>query len=147
MKLISYAHHWFPTDVIRQAVWRYFRFMLSLRDIEDLMAERGINVSYDTIRGWTRKFGNLFVRNLGKLDRFPLAAGIWTRWWYGSLARECSCGALSMTKVKSSICWFRWARQGCSFEIAKKDLGYIDLEQKTLQPLDNPFGPGLSPMS
>jgi transposase-like protein len=46
MKPISYARHRFPPDVIRQAVWLYFRFTLSFRDVEDLMAERGIEVSY-----------------------------------------------------------------------------------------------------
>ena len=64
MKPISYARHRFPADVIRQAVWLYFRFTLSFRDAEDLMAERGIEVSYETIRCWTRKFGRLFARNL-----------------------------------------------------------------------------------
>jgi transposase-like protein len=63
MQTISYARHRFPADVIRQAVWLYFRFTLSFRDVEDLMAERGIEVSYETIRCWTRKFGRLFARN------------------------------------------------------------------------------------
>ena len=64
MKPISHAGHRFPADVIRRAVWLYFRFTLSFRDVEDLMAERGIDVSYATIRCWTRKFGRMFARNL-----------------------------------------------------------------------------------
>ena len=52
MKLISYAHHRFPPDVIRHAVWLYLRFTLSFRDVEDLLAERGIGVSYETVRRW-----------------------------------------------------------------------------------------------
>ena len=64
MKPISYARHRFPPDVIGHAVWLYFRFTLSFRDVEDLMAERGIEVSYETIRCWTLKFGRLFARNL-----------------------------------------------------------------------------------
>ena len=71
MKPISYARHRFPADVIRQVVWLYFRFTLSFRDIEDLMAERGINVSYETIRCWTRKFGRMFAHNLRKARPGP----------------------------------------------------------------------------
>ena len=66
MKPISYARHRFPTDVIRQTVWLYFRFTLSFRDVEDLMAERGIDVSYESVRCWTRKFGQMFAHNLRK---------------------------------------------------------------------------------
>ena len=64
MKPVSFARHRFPADIIRQAVWLYFRFTLSFRDVEDLMAQRGIDLSYETIRMWTRKFGRLFARNL-----------------------------------------------------------------------------------
>ncbi len=64
MTAISYKRHRFPPEVIRYAVWLYFRFALSLRDVEDLLAERGIDVSYETIRCWTRKFGRAFTRNL-----------------------------------------------------------------------------------
>ena len=71
MKPISYARHRFPADVIRQAVWLYFRFTLSFRDVEDLMAERGIDVSYETIRYWTRKFGGMFAQNLRKVRPGP----------------------------------------------------------------------------
>jgi putative transposase len=71
MKPISYARHRFPADVIRQAVWLYFRFTLSLRDVEDLMAERGIDVSYETVRCWTRKFGQMFAHNLRKSRAGP----------------------------------------------------------------------------
>ena len=49
MKPVSFARHRYPPDVIRQVFWLYFRFTLSFRDIEDLMAQRGIEVSYETI--------------------------------------------------------------------------------------------------
>jgi putative transposase len=64
MKPISYARHRFPPDIIRHAVWLYFRFTLSFRDVEDLLAERGIEVSYETIRCWTLKFGPMIAHNL-----------------------------------------------------------------------------------
>jgi putative transposase len=57
MKPISYARDRFPPDVIRHAVWLYLRFTLSYRDVEDLLAERGLNVSNESIRRWVLKFG------------------------------------------------------------------------------------------
>ena len=62
-----------PADTIRQVVWLYFRFTLSFRDIEELMAQRGIDVSYETIRRWTQKFGRLFAHNLQKSRAAPSA--------------------------------------------------------------------------
>ena len=75
MKPISDARHRFPAGLIRRAAWLYFRFTLSCRDVEHLMAERGIDVSYETVRYWTRKFRNLFARNLRKTR--PVPAGRW----------------------------------------------------------------------
>jgi putative transposase len=51
----SYLVHRFPPLIISHAVWLYHRFCLSLRDVEDLLAERGITVSYETIRQWCRE--------------------------------------------------------------------------------------------
>ena len=61
---ISFARHQFPPDIIRHAVWLYLRFTLSFRDVEDLLAERGLDVSYETIRRWVLKFGPLFAKEL-----------------------------------------------------------------------------------
>jgi transposase-like protein len=52
MRKISYAGYRFPPEVIHQAIWLYLRFTLSFRDVEDLLAERGIAVSYETVRRW-----------------------------------------------------------------------------------------------
>lgn len=57
----SYKRHRFPPDAIRYAVWLYFRSTLSLRDVEGVLAERGIDASCGAIRGWTRKFGKAFA--------------------------------------------------------------------------------------
>ena len=70
MKPISFKRHRFPPDVIRQAVWLYFRFCLSFRDVEELMAARGVDVSYETIRCWTIKFGPLIAKRLRR-RRWP----------------------------------------------------------------------------
>ena len=52
MRKISYARHRFPPEIIQHAVWLYFRVPLSYRDVEDLLVERGIDVSYETVRRW-----------------------------------------------------------------------------------------------
>jgi transposase-like protein len=59
-----YHGHRFPAEIISHAVWLYHRFCLSFRDVEDLLAERGIIVSYETIRFWCRKFGSEYARKL-----------------------------------------------------------------------------------
>jgi transposase-like protein len=64
MQKISYRRHRFHPDIIRQAVWLYFRFTMSFRDVEDLLAERGIDVSYETVRLWALKFGPAFARRI-----------------------------------------------------------------------------------
>ena len=54
----TYKRHRFPSDIISYAVWLYYKFNLSHRAIEDLLAECGINVTYETIRLWCNKFGS-----------------------------------------------------------------------------------------
>ena len=71
MATISYARHRFPAVVIRHAVWLYFRFTLSYRDVEDLLAERGLDVSYESVRRWVLKFGPLFARELRRRRQRP----------------------------------------------------------------------------
>jgi len=65
----SYNRHRFPTDIISYAVWLYYRFNLSHRDIEDLLAERGIIVTRESIRLWCTKFGALCARRLKRSRR------------------------------------------------------------------------------
>ena len=60
----TYKRHRFPPEIISYAVWLYFRFNLSHRDVEDLLAERGIIVSYESIRLWCVKFGSKYSRRL-----------------------------------------------------------------------------------
>lgn len=71
MRRLSFKHHRHGADVIRQAVWLYFRFSLSLRDVEEILAERGVDVSYEAIRMWVRKFGPQIARNLKRLRPAP----------------------------------------------------------------------------
>ncbi len=60
----SYRGYRFPPEIIIHAVWLYYRFCLSFRDVEDLLAERGVIVSYETIRQWCMKFGGEYARRL-----------------------------------------------------------------------------------
>jgi len=60
----TYKRHRFPPEIIQYAVWLYHRFSLSHRDIEDLLAERGISVSYESIRLWCNKFGPKYAKRL-----------------------------------------------------------------------------------
>jgi putative transposase len=62
----SYHGHRFRPVIISHAVWLYYRFSLSFRDVEDLLAERGIIVSYEAIRQWCGKFGSEYARRLKK---------------------------------------------------------------------------------
>ena len=57
MAPISYRYCHFPPTIIQHAVWLYARFSLSFRDVEDLLAERGIGISYESVRRWVAKFG------------------------------------------------------------------------------------------
>src|SRR5690242_16427727 len=59
-----YRGHRFPPEIISHAVWLYFRFSVSFRDVEELMADPGIRVSYETVREWSAKFGPAYAREL-----------------------------------------------------------------------------------
>ncbi len=75
MTNISYHRHRFPPEIIQYTVWLYSKFTLSYRDIEDLLAERGLDVSYETIRRWVNKFGSSYARRI-RSNR-PGADTIW----------------------------------------------------------------------
>ena len=61
---LLYKRHRFPPEIIQHAVCLYYRFNLSSRDIEDLLAERGVSVSYESIRQWCIKFGSKYAKRL-----------------------------------------------------------------------------------
>ncbi len=61
---LRYSRHRFPIEIVSHTVWLYHRFCLSFRDVEDLLAERGIVVTHETIRQWCRKFGPDYARKL-----------------------------------------------------------------------------------
>src|SRR5438046_9816536 len=72
---LSYRRDRFPPIVIQHAVWLYLRFTLSYRDVEDLLAERRVDVSYETVRSWVLKFGPVIARRLRR--RRPRPSDRW----------------------------------------------------------------------
>ena len=68
-KSITYKRYRFPSEIIQYAVWLYYRFNLSHRDIENLLAERGIDVTYEAIRLWFNRFGPKYATRLKRKHR------------------------------------------------------------------------------
>ena len=105
MAEISYRRHRFPPVIIQHAVWVYLRFTLSYRDVEELLAERGLDISYETVRCWVLKFTDLELVPHGSLltprwrgldSNFPFldasraffsCSGAWSRKRSGSFNR------------------------------------------------------------
>ena len=71
MQNISFKGHRFPPEIIRHAVWLYARFSLSFRDVEELLAERGLDISYESVRRWFLKFGTQIAYNLRRTRPTP----------------------------------------------------------------------------
>jgi putative transposase len=71
MDELSYRRHRFPPPIIQHAIWLYLRFTLSYRDVEELLAERGLEVSYETVRRWVLKFGPGIARKLRRCRPRP----------------------------------------------------------------------------
>jgi transposase-like protein len=79
MAEISYRRHRFPPVIIQHAIWVYLRFTLSYRDVEELLAERGLDISYETVRRWVLKFGPVIARQLRRHRSRPSDRWQWTR--------------------------------------------------------------------
>src|SRR6266516_2671192 len=75
MAPLCYRRHRFPPEIIQHAIWLYLRFTLSYRDVEELLAERGLNISYETMRRWVLKFGPAIARRLRR--RRPRPSDCW----------------------------------------------------------------------
>ena len=72
---LCYRRHHFPPEIIQHAIWLYLRFTLSYRDVEELLAERGLDMSYETVRRWVLKFGPAIARRLRQ--RRPRPSDSW----------------------------------------------------------------------
>src|SRR3954452_8169240 len=105
MKKGLYHGFRFPKAIIQHAVWLYLRFTLSLRDVEELLAERGILVTHETVRVWVARFGPLIARRLRR-RRGP-SSGVWhlDEMFVKIAGRQMYCGARLMARARSSTCW------------------------------------------
>jgi transposase-like protein len=106
MAEISYRQHRFPPVIIQHAVWLYLRFTLSYRDVEELLAERRLDISYETIRCWVLKFGPAIARRLRRCRPRPS-----NRWHLDEIVVRIAGermyrGVPSTTRARSSTCWF-----------------------------------------
>jgi putative transposase len=97
MGSLCYRRHRFLPEVIQHAIWLYLRFTLSYRDVEELLAERGLEISYETVRRWVLKFGPAIRDGCASVALGRAITGIWMRWWCASAASECICGVPSTT--------------------------------------------------
>ena len=98
MRPISFKRHRFPPEIIRHAIWLYARFTLSFRDVEELLAERGIDASYETVRRWFLKFGPSIAANIRRsrprpsdhwhLDEMVISMRGGKYWLWGAVDNE-----------------------------------------------------------
>src|SRR5712672_3024240 len=86
MALLSYRRHRFPPPIIQHAIWLYLRFTPSYRDVEELLAERGLDISYETVRRWVLKFGPAIARRMRQRRRRPS-----DRWHLDELVVRIAC--------------------------------------------------------
>src|SRR4051794_6573867 len=106
MRPLSYAGYRFPPEIIQHAIWLYLRFALSLRDVEELIAERGIDISYETIRRWVAVFGPVIARRLRAMRPKPHATCYLDEMFVSIGGKKmCICGGPSMQKARCLTVW------------------------------------------
>src|ERR1700734_705859 len=105
MAKLSYAGYRFPPEIIRQAIWLYLRFTLSLRDVEDLLAERGIIVSYETVRRWVNHFGPMIAADLRSRRPKPHTTWHLDEVYLKTMGGWFIYGAPSTPRARFSTCW------------------------------------------
>ena len=104
-----YAGHRFPAEVISHAVWLYFRFPLSLRMVEEMLAARGIVVSHETVRQWALKSGRAFADRIRR--RLPRVGDKWHLDEVAIKIAGCSTGS-GVPWIKAGWCSTCWSRAG-----------------------------------
>ena len=99
---IRYYRYRFPPLIISHAVWLYHRFCLSFRDVEDLLAQRGVTVSYETVRHWCQTFGLDYARRLRRRQGASVTGGIWMSCLSRFKGSDSTCGVPSTRTGTSS---------------------------------------------
>lgn len=104
----TYKNHRYPIEIEARAVWLYFRFNLSLRDVEEMLLDRGIVVSYETIRRWCRKHGPDYARRIRR--KAPTKDDVWhlDEAWCASTVRNAGCGE---RLIRTDMCSTRSSRR------------------------------------
>ena len=92
-----YHRHRFPAEIISHCVWLYFRFAVSFRDVEEMMASRGVSLSYETVREWCLKFGQTYANDLRRRSPRP-----GDRWHLDEVF------PWSTAAIASGAQWIRW---------------------------------------
>ena len=143
MITISFARHQFPPAIIRQTVWLYFRFTLSYRDVEELLAERGLEVSYETVRRWVLKFGPLFARELRcrrsrptsqwHLDEMAVMIGGEPFWLWRAVDSEGEVLDLLVQRRRNTTAAIKLMRKLLKKQGFAPEKGYRGLSEKTVQ--------------
>src|SRR5258708_27555714 len=115
---LNYKGYRFPPAIISHVVWLYFRFSLSFRDIEEIMAERGVIVTHETIRQWCLKFGQTYANALkkrrGKLgDKWHAGRASFSK----STGRSTTCGG---RLIRMAMCWIYGSQSRHNKHAAKK---------------------------
>ena len=105
----TYKRHRFPPEIISYAVWLYYRFNLSHRDVEDLLAERGITVSYESIRYWCIKFGSIYSRRLKRRHQGFGDTFLWMKYLSKLAVFSITFGEPLIKMVKWSMSFFKKA--------------------------------------
>src|SRR5437868_760384 len=101
----SYHRHRFPAEIISHAVWLYHVFSLSLRDVELILAERGVVVTHESIRHWCRNLVRTSPSGFADGDRGQVTCGTWMRCSSGLMARFITSGGLSISMASFSTFW------------------------------------------
>ena len=120
----SYKGFRFPPEIISHCVWLYHRFPLSFRDVQELMLERGVDVSYETIRAWCDRFGQEYANQLRRRGRGRATNGTWMRCSSRSTAHSGTCGARSTSTATCSTFWSsraetRWPPRSSSADCSR----------------------------
>jgi hypothetical protein len=102
-----YHRHRFPAEIISHSVWLYFRFALSFRDVEEMLAQRGVSLSYETVREWCLKFAQTYA-NVMRHDLLARAIG-------GTLMKCSSRSTDAFTTsggqwIRMETCWISWSK-------------------------------------
>src|SRR5207248_7252901 len=103
MRPLSYSGYRFPPEIIQHAIWLYLRFTLSFRDVEELLAERGIDVSHETIRRWVAVFGPMIARRLQAMRPKPHTTWHLDEMFVSISGKRMYSGERSMPRARCSI--------------------------------------------